>query len=72
MYEVVGHTDLVKRLFYTSMLFKREDVVFYLAPLKSEMMDKKVVMHRLILPGIKSEGMKTEQADKVQSMKLGM
>ncbi len=41
------------------------------APLKSEIIDKNVVMLRAILPGTRSDGMKFEQAEAMQSIALG-
>ena len=43
-----------------------------LAPLKSDIIDKNVVMDKAILPGTRSDGIKFEQAEAMQSIALGM
>ena len=44
----------------------------YLAPLNSEIMERKVVTQRPILPGTRSEGTKTERQEPRVSMMEGM
>ena len=44
----------------------------YFAPLNKEMMERKVVIHNPIRPGIKSEGINNEQVEAIHNIKLGM
>ena len=48
------------------------DFFYYLAPLKSEINDKNVVMQRPMRPSTMSEGIKTEAAEAKLSIILGM